>query len=440
MRRLLTTALVALAAFVAVPAAPALADPNTDFINSSGPPAQASRAEYGVPASVTIAQAILESGWGNSDLAKVDQNYFGIKCGTGGAGPIAIGCVTRPTTECTPTCHTVNASFRKYASRLDSFRDHGAFLRNNSRYANAFNYSNDANRFVQEIHKAGYATDPNYTTKVVNLMTSYDLYRFNNGGAGSSLSGDSKADLATVLDDGRVKAWRNGSGFANMPWNGDTIVGTGFTNDNTFFADLDGDGDKEIIAVQPNGDVKAWRNDRGFSEMPWGEAAVIATGFSKDNLFFADLNADGKADILTVLANGEVKAWRNGAGFANMPWNGDAIIATGFSKDNLFLADLNADSKADIMTVLANGEVKAWRNGAGFAAMPWNGDAIIATGFSKDNTFFSDLDGDGKADISTVRPNGDVQSWHNGAGFAAMPWDNSAVIATGFSTTNLIFA
>ncbi|MEV6285648.1 VCBS repeat domain-containing M23 family metallopeptidase [Kribbella sp. NPDC051770] len=258
--------------------------------------------------------------------------------------------------------------------------------------------------------------------------------------AGASLSGDAKADLATVLDDGRVKAWRNGAGFANMPWNGDTIVGTGFTNDNTFFADLDGDGDKEIIAVQPNGEVKAWRNDRGFSEMPWGQAAIIGTGFSKDNLFFADLNADGKAEILSVQANGDLKAWRNGAGFANMPWNGDAVIATGFSKDNTFLADLNADGKADIMTVLPSGEVKAWRNGAGFANMPWNGDAIIATGFSKDNLFFADIDGDGKSDIATVRPNGEVQAWHNGVGFAAMPWDNSAVIATGFSTGNLIFA
>ncbi|WP_328990957.1 sporangiospore maturation cell wall hydrolase GsmA [Kribbella sp. NBC_01245] len=438
-KRLVTTALLALTALVTLPAAPAAADAHSDFINAAGPPAQASRAEFGVPASVTVAQAILESGWGQSALAVEDKNYFGIKCGSSGPGPIAIGCVTRPTTECTPTCHTVYASFRRYASMLDSFRDHGAFLRNNPRYANAFNYTNNPNQFVEEIRKAGYATDPAYTSKVVNLMTTYNLYRFDRP-LGASLSGDGRTEIAMVLANGDVKAWRNGRGFTDMPWDADAIVGTGFTPDNAFFADLDGDGRKEIIVVLPNGDLKAWHNDGGFKANPWGANVIIGTGFTAGNTFFADLNADGRSEVLMVMPNGDLKAWRNGRGFAAMPWDGDVVIGSGFTANNTFLADLNADGKAEAMTVLPSGEVKAWRNARGFAAMPWDADVIIATGFSANNLFLPDLDGDGKADITTVLANGDVKSWHNGAGFAAMPWNATAVIASGFSPTNLLFA
>jgi hypothetical protein len=81
-----------------------------------------------------------------------------------------------------------------------SFRDHGRFLRENARYAAAFNYTNDPDRFVAEIWRAGYATDPNYPNLIVTLMRNYDLYRFNNHHGGSSLSGDGRAEIATVRD------------------------------------------------------------------------------------------------------------------------------------------------------------------------------------------------------------------------------------------------
>ncbi|MFF8003204.1 FG-GAP-like repeat-containing protein, partial [Streptomyces sp. NPDC007917] len=95
----------------------------------------------------------------------------------------------------------------------------------------------------------------------------YKPYRYRNivdgGPHGSSVSGDGKADIVTVLDNGDVKAWRNGAGFAEMPWDADVVIGQGFTKDDVHFADLDGDGKSEIITVLDNGDVKAWHNGRG---------------------------------------------------------------------------------------------------------------------------------------------------------------------------------
>ena len=129
---------------------------------------------------MTIAQAILESGWGRSSLSTTDRNYFGIKCQGTSFGKLANGCHVYNTQECTKAgqCFATSASFRTYSSMANSFRDHGNFLRVNSRYKPAFTYTKDPNKFIWQVWKAGYATDPNYYTKVTGLMASYDLYQY----------------------------------------------------------------------------------------------------------------------------------------------------------------------------------------------------------------------------------------------------------------------
>ncbi len=149
------------------------------FLTGIAAPARQGYREYKVPASVTMAQAVLESGWGKSKLTANDKNYFGIKC-FGSPGPIATGCHTYKTQECTKAgdCYTTTAVFRVYKSPTDSFRDHALFLAERTRYAAAFKYSGAPDQFAAEIHKAGYATDPKYTSKLVSIMKSYDLYRY----------------------------------------------------------------------------------------------------------------------------------------------------------------------------------------------------------------------------------------------------------------------
>lgn len=145
------------------------------FIGRCVGPAQANQRRYGVPASVTIAQAILESAWGRSELAARANNYFGIKC-SAQASPHQAGCVDKETWEhLNGNDVTVTASFRRYASMTDSFLDHGLFLTSRPRYAAAFEPGIGADEFARRIHAAGYATDPNYSNKLISLMDRYGL-------------------------------------------------------------------------------------------------------------------------------------------------------------------------------------------------------------------------------------------------------------------------
>lgn len=137
-------------------------------------PAQASQKETGVPASVTLAQAILESGWGDSHMGDA-HNYFGIKAQPGEPS------VTMRTREVEggQSVH-IDAAFRRFGSVEECFAAHGHFLRNNSRYAKAFE-TTDGESFARAIAAAGYATDPKYADLLVEIIHENNLTRYDTG-------------------------------------------------------------------------------------------------------------------------------------------------------------------------------------------------------------------------------------------------------------------
>jgi flagellum-specific peptidoglycan hydrolase FlgJ len=150
--------------------------PQEQFISSIAEAAVESADQTGVPASVTIAQAILESYWGSSRLAHDANNYFGIKAQTKGG---SAGSLTLSVWEVIGGRNVVeNQAFRAYNTVAESFVDHGLFFLENGRYASAMASKNDAKQFAIEINRDGYATDPSYASKLIGLMDRYNLYRY----------------------------------------------------------------------------------------------------------------------------------------------------------------------------------------------------------------------------------------------------------------------
>ena len=136
-------------------------------------------AKEGILPSITAAQAILESGWGSSELAKApNNNLFGIKDSEDWHGEI----VTVPTQEYLNGDYiTVNAAFRKYASWNDSVVDHAKFFTSTEwrkdNYRKVVNET-DYRIAAQELKNAGYATDPTYPGKLIRLIEAYKLYEW----------------------------------------------------------------------------------------------------------------------------------------------------------------------------------------------------------------------------------------------------------------------
>lgn len=148
------------------------------FIASIAPLAQEGQRRHGVPASVAMAQAIIESGWGTSSLTTEGNAFFGIKCND--SSEYANGCLIKETKEFeNGRWITIRDGFQTYPDAQSSFLDHGDFLAQREHYAPAFNHQDDPDQFIREIHKGGYATAPDYADKIINLMQEYDLYQYN---------------------------------------------------------------------------------------------------------------------------------------------------------------------------------------------------------------------------------------------------------------------
>ena len=117
---------------------------------------------YGIPASIILAQGILESGAGRGELAKSSNNHFGIKCHVGWTGE---------SVEC----------FRKYNNPSESFKDHALFLTGRSRYSKLFGLSKgDYKAWAKGLRAAGYATDPKYPDKLISYIERYSLHQYDN--------------------------------------------------------------------------------------------------------------------------------------------------------------------------------------------------------------------------------------------------------------------
>jgi LysM repeat protein len=146
---------------------------------------------YKIPASITLAQGLLESGAGQQTLARQGNNHFGIKCAGGWSG----GRMYKDD-------DLKNECFRTYRSAEDSYEDHSKFLLRD-RYASLFQLSiTDYKGWANGLKRCGYATDPSYASKLIRIIESYDLTRFDRQGLAASK--DALAGTHTLYKSGKL--------------------------------------------------------------------------------------------------------------------------------------------------------------------------------------------------------------------------------------------
>lgn len=136
-----------------------------DYISDYKDIAMSNMKNFGIPASIILAQGILESGAGRSKLAVTSNNHFGIKCYTDWKGETTFYDDDK-SQEC----------FRKYKNPEESYQDHADIVSKRKRYASLFDLpKGDYKSWAKGLKNAGYATDPNYPQKLINYIESYHL-------------------------------------------------------------------------------------------------------------------------------------------------------------------------------------------------------------------------------------------------------------------------
>jgi len=139
-----------------------------NYIRKYSPIAVEQMKRFEIPASITLAQGLLESGAGNSTLARKSNNHFGIKCHRGWKG--------RKVYHDDDRAHEC---FRAYPNVAESYEDHSRFLISSPRYSKLFSYKiTDYSKWARGLKAAGYATNPNYANLLIGIIENYKLYRY----------------------------------------------------------------------------------------------------------------------------------------------------------------------------------------------------------------------------------------------------------------------
>lgn len=172
---------------VEVPANIPYSERVANYINQYSGIAKDEMLQYGIPASITLAQGILESGAGAGELTVKANNHFGIKCHKGWEGATVYH-DDDERGEC----------FRKYNDPRYSYRDHSLFLTQRSRYQDLFKLKKDDYiGWAKGLKKAGYATDPKYPDKLIGIIERYDLAAYDREVLGKKSDPKNK-DVSTI--------------------------------------------------------------------------------------------------------------------------------------------------------------------------------------------------------------------------------------------------
>ena len=197
----------------------------------------------------------------------------------------------------------------------------------------------------------------------------------------ADLNGDRRAEVATFWGGTppQVYAYLNVGGFTAVDRNQYAHLATGFRGAGTQFSDLDADGRAEIMSFV-NGRVYAYRNVNGFGPYVGSQYTLLGTGFQPAASKFADLDNDGRAEIISFTTNGGVYAYRNVNGFGPYVGSQYTLLGTGFQPAASKFADLNADGRAEIMS-FTNGRVYAYHNVNGFGPYVGSQYTFLGSGF-----------------------------------------------------------
>ncbi|MCL6737132.1 glycosyl hydrolase family 18 protein [Streptomyces neyagawaensis] len=235
------------------------------------------------------------------------------------------------------------------------------------------------------------------------------------------LNGDGKADYAVVGTDGKVTGWRNDDPRKEAVSLGDISPADRGNNPAlVYFADLDGDGKDDYIRILPAADsptgiaaMRMSRNTSSGGKVSWDSAKIVANNLGYEpELYFTDLDGDGRDDLITLDRMSFPTAWQNkGKG---MPTEGGWTKISGFTTPGesrgaqVAFADITGDGKADTVRVeFTTGEVRAWENtGAPWSVTKgWKSLGVIRADDPFQGTFgtFADLNGDGIQDFAMTR-------------------------------------
>jgi surface protein len=211
-----------------------------------------------------------------------------------------------------------------------------------------------------------------------------------------------------------------------------------------FAADIDGDGDMDIISASFNDDTIAWYENNGASDPSWTAANIATDNDGAKSVFAADIDGDGDMDIISASYNDNTIDWYKNNNGDGSSWTAANIAASSGSSnadrpESVFAADIDGDGDMDVVSASRNDNTIAWYENNNGDGSSWTAANIVTNKNDAHSVFAADIDGDGDMDIVSASAGDDTIAWYENNG-DPNPSFTAANISTSADNVQSVFA
>jgi gliding motility-associated-like protein len=253
------------------------------------------------------------------------------------------------------------------------------------------------------------AATPSPTFTAADIATSADGVR---SVFAADMDGDGDMDIlsASQIDD--TIAWYENDGNANPTFTAVDVATSADGAFSVFAADMDGDGDMDIVSASFYDDTIAWYENDGNANPTWTAADVATSADGARSVFAADMDGDGDMDILSASQIDKTIAWYENDGNANPTWTAADVATSADGAFSVFAADMDGDGDMDIVSASYDDDTIAWYENDGNANPTWTAADIATSADGAYSVFAADMDGDGDMDILSASQLDNTIAWH----------------------------
>ena len=254
----------------------------------------------------------------------------------------------------------------------------------------------------------------------------------------ADMDGDGDLDIvsASRLDD--TIAWYENDGAANPSWTAADIATSAGGAYDIHVADMDNDGDIDIVSAGLNDDTIAWYENDGAANPSWTAADIATSADGAMSVFVADMDGDGDLDIVSASYDDHTIAWYENDGAADPSWTAADIATSALGAASVFVADMDGDGDLDIVSASFYDDTIAWYENDGAANPSWAAADIDTNADGATSVHVADMDGDGDLDIVSSSFGDDTIAWYENDGAADPSW-TAADIATSADGANWVY-
>ncbi|SVC12617.1 uncharacterized protein METZ01_LOCUS265471, partial [marine metagenome] len=226
------------------------------------------------------------------------------------------------------------------------------------------------------------------------------------------MDGDGDLDIVSASTNDDTIAWYENDGAANPSWTAANIDTNAVYAEDVYVADMDGDGDLDIVSASLNDDTIAWYENDGAANPTWAAADIATSADGAHGVHVADMDGDGDLDIVSASYADDTIAWYENDGAADPSWSAADIATSYEGATDVHVADMDGDGDLDIISASTNDSTIAWYENDGASDPSWSAVNIATSAAGAYDVHVADMDGDGDLDIVSASYSDDTIAWY----------------------------